>query len=60
MPSRGNGPQPKMRPGDKGISTAAPAQVTAAGTAILPVPRITFASALNTQIRTAPEKTTWE
>jgi hypothetical protein len=49
-----------MRPGDTGISAVAPTEVTAAGTAMLPVPRITFASALNSQIRMVPEKTTWE
>ena len=31
-----------------------------AGTAMLPVPRMTFARELNTQMRTAPAKTTWE
>jgi len=37
-----------------------PAQVTIAGNAILPVPRITLASELNTQIRIALEKMTFE
>src|SRR5438093_224907 len=55
-PSRGSGPHPKMRQGDKGIRAAAPTEVTAAGIAMLPVPRITFASELKTQIRIAPEK----
>src|SRR2546425_545248 len=59
-PSRGNGPQPKMRHGDRGMSAAAPTDVTAAGTAMLPVPRITFASELKIQITMAPEKTTLE
>ena len=51
MPRRGNGPQPKMRQGDSGISTTTPAQVTTAGIAMLPVPRITLASELKTQTR---------
>ena len=33
-PSRGNGPQPKIRHGDIGIKTATPTQVTKAGTVI--------------------------
>ena len=60
MPSSGNGPQPKMRQGDKGISATVPAQVTAAGKAMLPVPRIMLASELKIQTRIAPEKTTSE
>src|SRR5262249_38555226 len=59
-PRRGNNPQPKMRHGDRGISAAAPTDVTTAGTAMLPVPRITLASELKTQIRIAPEETTVE
>ena len=42
------------------MRTATPAHVTSAGTAILPVPRITFASELNNHTRTAPEKITVE
>jgi len=49
-----------MRQGDSGISTAAPTTVTTAGNAMLPVPRITLANELKTQIRMAPEKTTLE
>jgi len=49
-----------MRNGDNGIKTATPAQVTSAGTAMLPVPRITLASELNSQTRTAPQKITLE
>jgi hypothetical protein len=49
-----------MRQGDSGISTAAPTQVTTAGTAILPVPRITLASELKSHTRTAPPNTTLE
>jgi hypothetical protein len=59
MPSRGNGPQPKIRQGDSGMSSAAPTNVITAGTTMLP-PRITFASELKTQTRIAPEKTTFE
>ena len=53
---RGNGPQPKMRQGDSGISAAAPTQVTIAGTAMLPVPRMTLASELNSHSRIAAGK----
>lgn len=60
MPRRGNGPQPKIRHGDSGISSAAPTEVITAGVIMLPVPRSTFASELKTQIRIAPEKTTFE
>src|SRR4029453_5694015 len=45
-----------MRHGDNGISAAVPAQVTMAGTAMLPLPRITLASELKIQTRIAPEK----
>ena len=37
-----------------------PAQVTVAGTIMLPVPRMTLASELNSQTRIAPTKTTVE
>ena len=49
-----------MRHGDSGISTTTPAQVTIAGTTMLPVPRTTLASELKIHTRTAPAKTTLE
>ena len=49
-----------MRQGESGINAAAPADVTMAGTAMLPLPRITLARELNTQTRTAAEKMTFE
>ena len=60
MPSAGNGPQPKMSTGDSGTRTTTPAQVTAAGNAMLPVPRRTAASELKSQTSTAPAKTQFE
>ncbi len=60
MPRRGSGPKPKISAGDSGISTTAPTQATAAGSSMLPVPRITLASELNSQIRTAPAKMVFE
>lgn len=60
MPIAGTGPQPKMSSGDSGISTTTPATVTLAGTAMLPVPRITAASELNNHTRTAPVNTQLE
>ena len=49
-----------IRIGDAGISTAAPAQLTIAGTAMLPVPRMTLASALSSQTSRLPAKPTFE
>ena len=60
MPSRGNGPQPKMSAGDSGITISAPMQMTAAGNAMLPVPRITAPSELNSHTSTAPANTQFE
>ena len=60
MPSRGTMPKPKIRSGDTGISTTAPTQATAAGSHMLPVPRMTLASELNSQIRIAPAKIVFE
>ena len=60
MPNAGNGPQPKISTGDSGIRIAVPARVTMAGTAMLPVPRITAASELKSHISTAPAKTQLE
>ena len=60
MPSAGKGPQPKISAGDSGTSSTAPTEVTMAGTAMLPVPRITAASALNSHTSTAPANTQLE
>ena len=49
-----------MRAGESGIRTTAPRQLTIAGMAMLPVPRITLLSELKTHSRTAPAKTTLE
>jgi hypothetical protein len=51
---------PKIRPADNGTSSAAPNTVTTAGTKVLPVPRMTFASVLNSQIRMTPANTMLE
>jgi hypothetical protein len=56
MPRAGTGPAPKISSGETGIRTTAPAVVTVAGKAMLPVPRITAASELNGQSGTAPAK----
>ena len=60
MPSPGIRPQPKISSGDSGISTSVPATVTMAGTAMLPVPRITADSELNSHTSSAPAKTQFE
>jgi len=49
-----------MSTGDNGISTTTPAQITNAGTSMLPVPRITLAKPLSTHSRTLPANTTFE
>ena len=59
-PSCGNGPKPKIRQGDSGTSSAAPATVTTAVIAVLPVPRRMFASTLKLQIRITPPNTMLE
>ena len=51
---------PKIRQGDSGTSTTTPTQITAAGTSILPVPRIALDSALRVQITMLPANTTFE
>jgi len=60
MPMAGTGPQPKISRGDSGMSTTTPATVTLAGTAMLPVPRITAASELKSHTSTAPANTQLE
>jgi hypothetical protein len=60
MPSAGNGPRPKIRHGDSGISSSTLPQIAAAGTNILPVPRITLASAFISHTSVVPAKTTLE
>ena len=59
-PSPGIGPKPKMKSGDSGISKATPRQTTIDGNSILPVPRMTLASAFISHTRTLPVKTTFE
>ena len=59
-PSAGSGPNPKISAADSGTSSAAPAIVTTAGTKVLPVPRMTLASVLNSQIRMTPANTMLE
>jgi hypothetical protein len=56
-PSRGNGPQPRIRQGDSGTRITVRPTLTPAGTTMFPVPRMTLAKALNTQIKTIPAKT---
>ena len=60
MPSAGNGPRPKISTGESGISTTTPAQITKAGTSMLPVPRMTLAKPLSNHSRTLPANTTFE
>ncbi len=59
-PSAGIGPKPKMNSGDSGISRATPMQMTIDGKSILPVPRMTLASAFMSHTRMLPAKTTFE
>ncbi len=51
---------PKIRQGDNGTSATTPTKVTSAGTNILPVPRITLASAFMAHSSTLPPNTTLE
>ena len=60
MPSAGNGPKPKIRQGDSGTSRTTPTQIASDGTSMLPVPRMTLASAFISQTSTVPAKTTLE
>ena len=60
MPSAGTGPQPKMNSGESGTSRTMPRQTASDGTSMLPVPRMTLASAFMSQTRTLPTKTTFE
>ena len=60
MPSAGNGPRPKIRHGDSGTSSTTLAQIASAGTNMLPVPRITLASAFISQTSVVPANTTLE
>ena len=57
MPNAGIGPNPKMSKGESGTSRTVPAQMTSAGTSMLPVPRITLARPFITQSRTLPANT---
>ena len=60
MPSGGIGPKPKINSGESGTKASAPAQITSAGTSILPVPRITLARPFITHSSTLPPNTTLE
>ena len=60
IPNAGNGPRPKIRHGDSGTSRTTLAQIASAGTNMLPVPRITLASAFISQTSVVPANTTLE
>jgi hypothetical protein len=60
MPRAGNGPRPKIRHGDSGTSSSTLVQIAAAGTNMLPVPRITLASAFSSHTSAVPANTTFE
>ncbi len=60
MPNAGTGPQPKIRSGDNGTSRTTPTQMASDGSIMLPVPRITLASACVSHTSTLPAKTTFE
>ena len=60
MPSAGNGPRPKIRHGDNGTSSTTPTQTANAGKNMLPVPRITLASAFISHTNAVPANTTLE
>ena len=51
---------PKISIGESGTSTTTPAQITTAGTSMLPVPRITLASPFISHSSTLPANTTLE
>ncbi|MGY4439553.1 hypothetical protein ACVW04_002335 [Bradyrhizobium sp. LM2.3] len=56
MPSRGIGPNPKIRAGETGMVTIAPTSVTSAGTLTLPAPRNAAAWRLTIHTGMAPAK----
>ncbi len=60
MPRAGNGPTPKIRQGDSGISSSTPMHTAAEGTNMLPVPRMTLASAFISHTNAVPANTTLE
>ena len=60
MPIAGNRPKPKISAGDSGTSSTTPIQIAIAGTNMLPVPRMTLASAFISQTSTVPPNTTLE
>ena len=60
MSSRGNGPQPQINAGESATSTGPPATTTSAGSSMLPAPRSTEPSVLNSHTAMAPTKTTLE
>ena len=56
----GTGPTPKISSGESGTSSTTPTQIASDGTSMLPVPRITLASAFISQTSTVPANTTFE
>ncbi len=60
MPSAGSGPKPKIRTGETTSRIGTPAVTTPAGSAMLPVPRSTLASAFSSHRKTTPPNTTSE
>jgi hypothetical protein len=60
MPSAGNGPTPKIRQGDSGTRRTIPVETASDGTSMLPVPRMTLASAFISHTRGVPRNTTLE
>ena len=60
IPRGGMGPRPKISTGESGSSRATPTQTASAGTSMLPVPRITLASAFMSHSSALPAKTTFE
>ena len=60
MPSAGTGPSPKIRSGDNGTSRTTPTQIHTEGTHMLPLPRMTLASAFISHTSTVPANTIFE
>ena len=51
---------PNIKQGESGTRITIPPQITSAGNNMLPVPRMTLASAFITQSKTFPANTTFE
>ncbi len=60
IPIAGKGPSPKMSSGESGTRRTTPTQTTVDGNSMLPVPRMTLASAFISHSRILPAKTTFE